>query len=147
MGVVIRLGKIKYTKTHEWIMVTDGSNWIATMGIAERVQSVHGDIVFIEKSEIGDEFEAEEIIGQVNVVSGETIPIHMAVTGEVVEINKLIEENVDLINQSPEGDGWILRIAFESSIEFESLMDQDEYDMYQEDYEGDGDLADEVYDE
>ena len=126
---------IKYTKTHEWIIVTDETNWIATVGIAERVQLVHGDIVFIEMAGIGDEFEAEEIIGQVNVVNGETIPIHIPVTGEVIEINELIEENVDVINHSPEGDGWILKIAFESSVEFESLMDRDDYNMYRDDHD------------
>ena len=89
---MVLLSEIKYTKTHEWIVITDEPNWVATMGIAERVQLVHGDIVFIELAEVGDEFEAEEIIGQLNVVSGETIPIHMPVTGEVLEINELIEE-------------------------------------------------------
>tara|TARA_B100000586_G_scaffold228734_1_gene177003 strand:+ start:351 stop:788 length:438 start_codon:yes stop_codon:yes gene_type:complete len=142
------LSGIKYTKTHEWIIVTDEINWIATMGIAERVQLIHGDIVFIEMAVIGDEFEAEEIIGQINVVSGETIPIHIPVTGEVIEINELIEENVDVINQSPEGDGWVLKIAFESSVEFASLMDQDDYDMYEEDSDLDPEyLDDDEYDE
>ena len=127
------LSEIKYTKTHEWIIITDEPNWVATMGIAERVQLVHGDIVFIELAEVGDEFEAEAIIGQLNVGSGETIPIHMPVTGEVIGTNELVEENIDVINQSPEGDGWVLKIAFESSVEFESLMDQDDYEMYDED--------------
>ena len=127
------LSEIKYTKTHEWIIITDEPNWVATMGIAERIQLVHGDIVFIELAEVGDEFEAEAIIGQLNVVSGETIPIHMPVTGEVIGTNELVEENIDVINQSPEGDGWVLKIAFESSVEFESLMDQDDYEMYDED--------------
>ena len=118
------------------------------MGISERVQLVHGDIVFIELAEVGDEFEAEEIIGQLNVVSGETIPIHMPVTGEVLEINEFIEENIDVINQSPEGDGWVLKIAFESSAEFESLMDLDDYELYDENSHLDSEYLDDVeYDE
>ena len=138
------LSEIKYTKTHEWIIITDEPNWVATMGIAERVQLVHGDIVFIELAEVGDEFEAEAIIGQLNVVSGETIPIHMPVTGEVLEINEFIEENIDVINQSPEGDGWVLKIAFESGVEFESLMDQDDYEMYDEDSHLDSEYLDDI---
>ena len=143
LGVVL-LSEIKYTKTHEWIVITDEPNWVATMGIAERVQLVHGDIVFIELAEVGDEFEAEAIIGQLNVGSGETIPIHMPVTGEVLEINEFIEENIDVINQSPEGDGWVLKIAFESSAEFESLMDQDDYEMYDEDSHLDSEYLDDI---
>ena len=138
------LSEIKYTKTHEWIIITDEPNWVATMGIAERVQLVHGDIVFIELAEVGDEFEAEAIIGQLNVGSGETIPIHMPVTGEVIGTNELVEENIDVINQSPEGDGWVLKIAFESSVEFESLMDQDDYEMYDEDSHLDSEYLDDI---
>ena len=145
---MVLLSEIKYTKTHEWVIITDEPNWVATMGISERVQLVHGDIVFIELAEVGDEFEAEEIIGQLNVVSGETIPIHMPVTGEVLEINEFIEENIDVINQSPEGDGWVLKIAFESSAEFESLMDLDDYELYDENSHLDSEYLDDVeYDE
>ena len=141
---MVLLSEIKYTKTHEWIIITDEPNWVATMGIAERIQLVHGDIVFIELAEVGDEFEAEAIIGQLNVVSGETIPIHMPVTGEVLEINEFIEENIDVINQSPEGDGWVLKIAFESGLEFESLMDLDDYEMYDEDSHLDSEYLDDI---
>ena len=141
---MVLLSEIKYTKTHEWVIITDEPNWVATMGIAERIQLVHGDIVFIELAEVGDEFEAEAIIGQLNVGSGETIPIHMPVTGEVIGTNELVEENIDVINQSPEGDGWVLKIAFESSAEFESLMDLDDYEMYDENSHLDPEYLDDV---
>lgn len=123
------LSEVKYTTTHEWIEVI-GTEGI--VGITERAQIIYGDIVFVDLPPLGEEFEQDDLIGRVEVADGDTFPIHAPVTGEIKAINTSLEEDFDLINRSPEGDGWICRMSIESPRELDVLMDADEYDEYEE---------------
>ena len=129
----------KFTTTHEWIEVGESDG---ILGITERIQLEYGDIVFVELPAVGDEYEQDEPLGRVEVADGNTFPIHAPATGEIQEINTALEEDPDLINHSPEGDGWICRISIESPRELDVLMDIDAYNDYEEE-----ELDDEYMDE
>ena len=129
----------KFTTTHEWIEVGESDG---VVGITERIQLEYGDIIFVELPAAGDEFEQDEPLGRVEVTDGNTFPIHAPATGEIREINAALEEDPDLINHSPEGDGWICRITIESPRELEVLMDVDACNDYEEE-----ELDDEYMDE
>ena len=129
----------KFTTTHEWIEVGE-SDGVA--GITERIQLEYGNIVFVELPAVGDEYEQNEPLGRVEVTDGNTFLIHAPATGEVREINTSLEEDPDLINHSPEGDGWVCRISIESPRELDILMDAEAYNDYEEEV-----LDDEYMDE
>ena len=137
-GLILSEGK-KFTTTHEWIEVGENDG---VVGITERIQLEYGDIVFVELPTVGDEYEQDEPLGRAEVGDGDTFPIHAPVTGEIKEINAILEEDPDLINHSPEGDGWICRISIESARELNILMDVDDYNDYE-----DEELDDEYMDE
>ncbi len=122
------MSEVKYTTTHEWIEV-GGSEGI--VGITERAQLTYGEIVYVELPAVGDEYEQDEIIGRVEVADGKSYPIHAPVTGEIKRFNFDHADDPDLINQSPEGDGWICRISIESRRELDILMTADAYDKYE----------------
>ncbi|HEX28723.1 TPA: glycine cleavage system protein GcvH [Candidatus Poribacteria bacterium] len=124
---------IRYTRNHEWIEV-EGE--IGTVGITERWLAERGEVVYVELPEIGDEYEKEEPIALVESMDGTEYHVLAPVTGEVVEINEELEDDVDLINRSPEGDGWLFKMRIEMRRELKSLMNLDEYeDFEEEDYE------------
>ena len=124
---------IRYTRNHEWIEV-EGE--IGTVGITERWLAERGEVVYVELPEIGDEYEKEEPIALVESMDGTEYQVLAPVTGEVVEINEELEDDVDLINRSPEGDGWLFKMRIEMRRELKSLMNLDEYeDFEEEDYE------------
>lgn len=129
----------KFTTTHEWIEVGENDG---VVGITERIQLEYGDIIFVELPAIGDEYEQDEPLGRIEVTDGNTFLIHAPATGEIKEINITLEEDPDLINHSPEGDGWICRISIESPRELDVLMDADAYIDYEEE-----ELDDEYMDE
>jgi glycine cleavage system H protein len=133
------LGEVKYTPTHEWIEV-DGSEGV--IGITERKQLECGEIVYVELPAVGDEYEEEEAIGRLETADGSSYPVYAPVTGEILEVNTALEDGPDLINQSPEGDGWICRISIESPRELDALMDAGAYDEYEEE-EPDDEFLDE----
>jgi len=119
----------KYTETHEWIEVVNSEG---TVGISERAQLIYGDIVFVELPDVADEHEQGEQIGLVETADGGRFPVRAPVTGEVKAFNAVLEDQPDLINRSPEGDGWICRLSVVSPRELDVLMSADEYDEYEE---------------
>ncbi len=123
------MSEVKYTTTHVWIEVTDDEG---VVGITERAQIIYGDVIFVDLPPVNEEFEQDDIMGRVEVADGDSFPIHAPVTGEIRAVNALLEDEPDVINRSPEGDGWVCKMSVESSKELEELMDAKEYDIYEE---------------
>jgi glycine cleavage system H protein len=115
--------ELKYTTTHEWVKFTDQ---IATIGITEYAQNRLGDIVFIELPDIGMIFEKESHVGDIESVKavGDLI---MPLSGEIIDINKILVDNPELINSSPFGEGWILKIKISHPSEMENLLSAEDY--------------------
>lgn len=115
--------ELKYTKDHEWILV-DGDQ--ATIGITDYAQGELGDIVYVEIESIGDELQKEEIFGSVEAVKTVS-DLFIPVSGEITEMNENLEDNPELINDDPYGDGWIIKMKINDSNELADLLDADEY--------------------
>lgn len=108
-----------YTKSHEWARV-EGD--IVVIGITHYAQDQLGEVVFVELPAAGDAVEAGEEMGtleSVKAVSEMLSPL----SGEVVEANEALEDNPDLVNQSPFDEGWLVKIK--GSVE--GLMDAEAY--------------------
>ena len=122
---------MRYTRTHEWVEPEDEE--IVTVGISGRAQQTLGEIVFVEFPEEGEEFEQDDPLGSVESIDGAVMHIHSPVTGEVIEVNAALENSPDLINKSPEGDGWFVKMRMEIPKELGVFMTPDEYEEYEED--------------
>jgi glycine cleavage system H protein len=121
---------VRYTRTHEWIEPEEDG--MAAVGISSRAQQIFGEVVFVELPEEGEEFDQEDPLGNIETVDGEVVIIHSPITGEVVEINSILENSPDLVNKSPEGDGWFVKMRMETPKEIGALMTADEYEDYEE---------------
>ena len=115
--------ELKYTKDHEWILV-DGDQ--ATIGITDYAQGELGDIVYVEIESIGDELQKEEIFGSVEAVKTVS-DLFIPVSGEITEMNENLEDNPELINDDPYGDGWIIKMKINDSNELGDLLGANEY--------------------
>ncbi len=123
------MSNMKYTVTHEWIQ-TSGEDE-GTVGITERVRDGYSNIIFVELPSLR-EFEQGEILGRVETADGRNFFIHAPVSGEVYEINTALEDDIELLNHFPEGDGWVCKFHIENSSEFDSLLTLTEYYNYEE---------------
>ncbi len=133
---------MRYSRTHEWVETEGGG--IVTIGISERALLAFGEVVFVEFPEEGEEFEQDDPLGSIESIDGELMHVHTPVTGEVIEVNSALENSPDLMNKSPEGDGWIVRMRAEVPKELNALMTPEEYEDYEEDMiEEDYDLDEE----
>jgi len=120
---------VKYTTTHEWIEVVGADG---TIGITERAQLIYGEIIFIDISP-EQECEQGEIIGRIETETGGNFYLYAPVAGEIYEVNAALEEDIDLINNVPENDGWICKIYIDNLSELDSLMNLSDYEDYEED--------------
>ena len=114
---------LKYTKDHEWVKV-DGD--VATVGITDFAQNELGDIVFIEVETEGENLDKEETFGTIEAVKTVS-DMFMPVGGEVVEFNASLEDNPELVNTDPYGDGWIIKIKLANADEVNELLSADDY--------------------
>ena len=114
---------LKYTKDHEWLRV-EGN--IAFVGITHFAQSELGDIVFIDVDTEGESLEKEEVFGSVEAVKTVS-DLFMPINGEVLEFNEKLEDNPELINSDPYGEGWIIKVSLNDDSDMGDLMSSDDY--------------------
>jgi glycine cleavage system H protein len=114
---------LMYTKDHEWLRIEGGQAYV---GITYFAQSELGDIVFIDIDSEGEHLEKEEVFGSVEAVKTVS-DLFMPINGEVLEFNEKLEDNPELINDDPYGDGWIIKVSISDSKELESLLSSNDY--------------------
>ncbi|WDF77510.1 glycine cleavage system protein GcvH [Mucilaginibacter sp. KACC 22773] len=115
--------ELKYTKDHEWIKV-EGNE--ATIGITEFAQSELGDIVYVDIASLGKEVAKDAVFGTVEAVKTVS-DLFMPVTGTVTEINPALNNQPDLVNSDPYGEGWMVKITVADVSEIESLLSAGDY--------------------
>ena len=114
---------VKYTKEHEWIR-QEGD--VAYVGITDYAQEQLGDIVFVDIQTVGETLAADEVFGTIEVVK--TISdLFLPVAGEVLEQNEALEEQPELVNKDPYGEGWLIKIKTAADADFDSLLDAEAY--------------------
>jgi glycine cleavage system H protein len=114
---------LKYTKEHEWLRVEGDA---AIVGITEFAQGELGDIVFLEIETLGETLEAEEVFGTIEAVKTVS-DLFMPVSGELLEINPLLEEHPELVNSDPYGKGWLIKVSVKDAGEIGKLLSAEEY--------------------
>ena len=110
---------LKYSKDHEWILV-DGDT--ATVGITDFAQSELGEIIFVDVESEGETLDKGEVFGSVEAVKTVS-DLNIPVTGEVLEFNERLEDEPELVNNDPYGDGWIIKISVENAADLDDLLD------------------------
>jgi len=115
--------ELKYTKDHEWIKI-DGD--IATIGITDFAQRELGDIVYVDVTTIGETIDKEAIFGTVEAVKTVS-DLFMPLTGEVLEMNKDIDNNPESVNADPYGAGWMIKIKITNASQISELLGVDDY--------------------
>jgi len=116
----------KYTKTHEWIEMSDGTG---TVGITSYAQERLGDVVYVELPDVGKKVKKGETVLTIESVKAAS-DVYSPVDGEVVEVNETLNDNPGLINEDPEGKGWIFKIKVENSSQLDELLSEEEYKKF-----------------
>ena len=114
---------LKYTDTHEWLKIKDDK---ALVGITDHAQSELTDIVFVELPEVGKEIKKGEELCVVESVKSVS-EIYAPLSGNVVNVNKKLDDSPEIVNESPYDDGWLVEIEIKDKSEIDSLLDAESY--------------------
>ena len=117
-------GDLKFLSSHEWARVeSDGT---ITIGISDHAQDLLGDIVFVELPEVGQTLDAETDAAIVESVKAAS-DVYSPLSGEVMEVNSLLEDQPETINSSSYQDGWFYKLTPFAMSELENLLSPEDY--------------------
>lgn len=115
--------ELKYTKDHEWVRVSGNE---AVIGITEFAQRELGDIVYVDINTVGSDVEANEVFGTIEAVKTVS-DLFMPINSTVNEFNEALNNNPELVNTDPYGDGWIVKVNISDADQIDGLLSADDY--------------------
>ena len=115
-----------FTDEHEWVKINDN---IATIGITDYAQGELGDIVFIEFPSLNSNYNKGESMGTIEAVKT-VADIYMPISGQIIELNEVLNDNPETVNKNPFNDGWILKLQIKDMGEVSDLMDLKKYKKF-----------------
>ena len=113
-----------YTSDHEWVSVVGN---VATIGITDFAQSELGDIVFVEFPELSSTVEKGQSAGSIEAVKT-VADLYMPISGTVIAVNENLDNNPEAVNDTPYGDGWMVKIEIANQDEISDLLTATAYD-------------------
>ncbi|MFV0277231.1 MAG: glycine cleavage system protein GcvH [Parahaliea sp.] len=116
--------ELKYASSHEWARLEEDGT--VTVGITDHAQEALGDVVFVELPGVGDILAAGDEAGVVESVKAAS-DIYAPVSGEVIEINSVLEDEPETVNADPYNDGWFYKLQPSDVGELDKLLSADDY--------------------
>ncbi len=112
----------RYSKDHEWIVITDGE---ARVGITQYAQEQLGDVVYVELPEVGRQLKQGEIFGTIESVKAVS-ELFCPVTGKVTAVNADLNDHPELVNSRPH-ETWMICLSLDDPSQVDSLLDAASY--------------------
>jgi glycine cleavage system H protein len=116
--------ELKYTEEHEWLAAKPAST--VRVGITDYAQQQLGDVVFVELPEVGSTVSAGDAFGEVESTKSVS-EIFAPIDGEVSAVNTALDEQPELINSDPYGEGWIIELTVADADAVSGLLDASAY--------------------
>ncbi|MEX0669214.1 MAG: glycine cleavage system protein GcvH [Pirellulales bacterium] len=116
---------LKFAKTHEWIRPEAGG--LATVGISSYAVEALTDLVFMQLPAVGKKVKAGESFGEIESVKAVS-DMYAPVSGEIVEVNAALPNQLETLGKDPYGAGWIVRIKPDDPAELANLLDRPAYE-------------------
>lgn len=115
--------ELKFAESHEWVyLAEEGGDKVATIGISAVAVEALTDLVFMELPSVGDQVTAGDSFGEVESVKA-TSDVYSPVTGEVVDVNSALPNELDKLSQDPYGDGWLIKVKLAGDEGLDALLD------------------------
>ncbi len=114
---------MRFTESHEWVKVSEGE---ATIGITEYAQGELGEVVYVELPEVGREIKAGEEAAVLESTKA-AADAYSPLTGTITAVNEALSDEPELLNHSPEIQGWLFKIKMSDPSEYDNLMDEEAY--------------------
>jgi glycine cleavage system H protein len=117
-------GELKFSTNHEWVRLEQDN--VAVVGITDFAQGLLGDIVFVELPEVGQQVQLNDEIAVVESLKAAS-DIYSPISGVILEINEALSDQPEVINSSPDEQGWLYKIEYRDLDELNQLLSPDDY--------------------
>jgi glycine cleavage system H protein len=117
---------LRYTKQHQWVRLTEN---VGVIGITDYAQQELGDIVYVDLPRVGTKVEQGKTMGSVESVKAVS-DIYSPLSGEVMELNDALATAPEKLNESPHGDGWLVKVRLSAPNEIQGLLSAADYEKY-----------------
>lgn len=114
---------MKFNETHEWV---DETKEFAPVGITTYAQQELGEVVYVELPKVGKNVKKGQEMAVLESTKAAS-DLYSPCSGTIVEVNERLKEEPGLINQDPQGEGWILKIKLSDPKEITTLLDEAAY--------------------
>lgn len=114
---------LQYTADHEWVRISDDE---AVVGITDFAQRELGDIVYVDINTVGKKVNAGDIFGTVEAVKTVS-DLFMPITGTIMEVNKTLDTQPELVNSDCYGSGWMIKVKLDSEAGKDMLISAEAY--------------------
>jgi glycine cleavage system H protein len=114
----MQAAELRYTPDHYWV-AREGA--LAVVGITQPAQQALGDITYVELPPVGRKVRPQECVGvieSIKTASEMTAPV----AGMVVAVNTSLATTPELINQDPQGRGWLYKLASVPAADWARLL-------------------------
>jgi glycine cleavage system H protein len=118
---------LKYSQEHEWVRLETEN--VASIGITAFAAEELGDVVFVEVPDKDAEITQFQQLGEIESVKAVS-ELFSPISGRVTERNERVLDNPELVNSSPYGDGWLLKVLVTDVLELDNLMTAEQYETF-----------------
>ena len=115
---------LQYTEEHEYVRT--GKDGTVEIGITDYAQGELGDVVYIELPKVGTKFNKHDVFGTIEAVKAVS-ELFSPIAGEVLAINDRLDKEPALVNTTPYGDGWMIKLRLANAADRDALMDAAAY--------------------
>jgi glycine cleavage system H protein len=124
---VSTIGEMRFGRDHFWVRMDDDIQ--ATIGLTDYLQEKLGEIYSIRLPEEGEDFLKDESFSVIEAKNGR-LELKAPVSGEIIEVNYEAVEVPEIINEDPMSEGWLVKVELTSSLEFDELLTEEEYEDF-----------------
>ncbi len=117
----------RYTNDHGWLLVVDAQAKRARVGLTDHAQRQLGEMVYVERPEVGATFDRGDAFGSVESVKAVS-ELFMPVSGKITQVNPALDDDPETINRDPLGTGWLIELTMFNPAEVDELLNATQYD-------------------
>ncbi len=114
----------RYSAEHEWAMAVGDD--VVRLGITDYAQDALGDIVYVDLPAVGATFTSGETMAEVESTKS-VADIFAPMDGEIVTVNDRLEDEPELVNSDPYGDGWFVELKMTNPAVLDGMLDAAAY--------------------
>lgn len=120
--------KLLFSETHEWVHLDQTeAQPIATIGITAFAIEALTDLVYMQLPKVGDQLSAGQPFGEIESVKAVS-DLYSPVSGEVIEVNSKLPDNLEILNDDPYGEGWMIKVKVSDPAPLSKLMKLEAYE-------------------